>query len=99
MELLVIKELFAIEGVKVSAEKEDIFSEINSNRFDSQSRVENKQEVNRDNLFKRIKENIVAKVVDITECGGKDEVAINGGPAGRSVRSCLKDGHSKSAKC
>ena len=70
MELLVIEEMFAIEGVKVSVEKEEIFSEIKSKRFDSRSRVENKQEVNRDNLFKRFREKIVAKVVEITECGG-----------------------------
>ena len=38
-------------------------------------------------------------MVEITECGGKDEVAIKSGLAERSVRSGLKDGHSKSAEC
>ena len=36
---------------------------------------------------------------DTTECGGKDEVDIKGGSAGRSGQSCLKDGHLKSAEC
>ena len=99
MELLVIEELVAMEGVNVLVENEDMFSEIKSKRLESQSRVENKQKVDRDNLLKRVRENIAAKVVETTECGGKDEVDIKGGPAGGSARSCLKDGHSKSAEC
>ena len=82
-----------MEGVNVSVEKGDMFSEIKSKRLESQSRVENKQKVDRDNLFKRVRQNIAAKVVETTDCGGKDEVDIKGGPAGRSGQSCLKDGH------